>query len=64
MNRFALILSCLAAPALADGDNTPADISVACNPNGAVVTEEAGQVYCLGKTCDAFGPGIGEGRWW
>ena len=59
-----MLLLVLAAPALAEGHNLPADISVACNPNGAVVTDAAGQVYYLGKSCDAFAPGLGEGRWW
>ena len=64
MRHMAVLLSLLAVPALADGHNAPADIRVACNTNGAVVTDAKGQVYYLGKSCDAFAPGLGEGRWW
>lgn len=42
----------------------PAHASVACNEHGAVVTLDSGDVYYLGKTCDAARPGGASGRWW
>ena len=35
-----------------------------CNDNGAVVTMPDGEVYYLGKDCDAVRKGGGTGKWW
>ncbi|MFC5584211.1 DUF6636 domain-containing protein [Nitratireductor kimnyeongensis] len=44
--------------------NEPANISVACNDNGAVLSlPDRSKVY-LGKQCDAYKPGVGNGGWW
>ncbi|WP_025030974.1 DUF6636 domain-containing protein [Nitratireductor aquibiodomus] len=44
--------------------NEPANISVACNDNGAVVSlPDRSKVY-LGNQCDAYKPGVGNGGWW
>jgi len=44
--------------------NEPANISVACNRNGAVISlPDRSKVY-LGNQCDAYKPGAGHGGWW
>jgi len=61
----ALITACaLAASAHATEHTTPANIDIACNEHGAVVTAQGGATYYLGKQCDAARQGGGEGRWW
>ena len=47
---------------LATSSNAMAE-TVACNPNGAVVTREDGTVFYLGKSCDAAIKGGGTGHW-
>lgn len=63
-----LITICLASllgmAANATEHNTPADISISCNQNGAIVEVSNGSTYYLGNSCDASQPGVGEGRWW
>ena len=54
----------MAAPALATEHNQPANLSFACNANGAVITTPENRTYYLGKSCDAASPGLGEGTWW
>ena len=48
--------------------NTPADLTINCNANGAVVRVNEGpfkgNTYYLGKSCDAARKGGGTGRWW
>ena len=70
MRRFlSAVLLLFAAPAMAHEHNTPADVQVACNAHGAVVTLGEGTIapgrrYYLGKSCDAAQAGGGTGRWW
>ncbi|MCA8881344.1 MAG: hypothetical protein KDA73_15640 [Rhodobacteraceae bacterium] len=63
MRALALPLLLLATPVAAFGD-TVADISISCNPHGAVVTMPDGPTYYLGKQCDAARKGGGDGKWW
>ncbi|MEM6310927.1 MAG: hypothetical protein AAF754_12865 [Pseudomonadota bacterium] len=35
-----------------------------CNENGAVVTLSNGNIYYLGKDCDAVRKDGGTGKWW
>ncbi|MBV7379524.1 hypothetical protein [Maritimibacter dapengensis] len=70
MKRFVTLLGLvLAVPAFGEAHNTPADLDISCNANGAVLvlgqnTIEPGATYYLGKDCDAYSPGKGSGRWW
>lgn len=41
----------------------PAHAGYVCNAHGAVVTEEHGLVFYLGKNCDAAIKGGGSGHW-
>ena len=66
---IALLALLFGSPAFAQNFNTPADITIACNEHGAVVTLGSstfspGAKYYLGKDCDAYSPGVGTGRWW
>jgi hypothetical protein len=52
----------LAAPAVATEHNTPPSNSQNCNENGYILSV-AGRTYYLGKSCDAFSKGLGNGAW-
>jgi len=50
--------------ALAGINDFPKNIEATCNENGAVLNVSTGETIYLGKSCDAYIPGIGNGSWW
>lgn len=54
----------LAGPAAASEHRKPAEIDIACNEHGAIVTVGDDTTYYLGKQCDAARKDGGGGRWW
>ena len=51
-----------ALPAAATSHNTPPPNSQSCNENGYVLSV-MDRTYYLGKSCDAFSKGLGNGAW-
>ena len=39
------------------------NVTFQCNADGAVMTDASGQIYYLGRSCDAYVPGKGSGQW-
>lgn len=64
------LLSIALNVAIATEHNTPSNLNIECNKNGAEITIlntgifVRGTKLYLGKDCDAFLPEIGSGNWW
>lgn len=65
---FILVISAIPVALSADSHNTPSDLSIQCNANGAVIRvnngHSRGKTFYLGKSCDAAQKGGGTGKWW
>ena len=58
MKRLSLALATVSAT------TAHADFNIQCNRHGAVMTTSNGEIYYLGKNCDAAKKSGGSGRWW
>lgn len=59
---------CFGTPAIAAEHNQANRLDMTCNEHGAIVKVldgvAAGRTLYLGKSGDAYEPGVGEGKWW